>query len=301
MVLKTFDELLEHVKKMPRVKTVALVMAQDEHSLEAVFQVEKEGLLQALYIGDRQAIEQAAQKMGRAIPEERIYQADSPELAAQLGVELIREGKADYLMKGKLETGELLKPVVNKEKGLSKGGVMSHVAVNQIPMYHKLLLTTDGGMVPYPTLEQKKQLIDNAVEVLHGLGYEKPKVCVVTAIEKKNPKMPETVEAAALKQMNLEGAIAGCIVEGPISLDLALVEERGAVKGYESPCAGQADVLVLPNIHAGNILGKSLVEMAGAKMAGLVMGAQCPIVLTSRGSSAEEKYNSLLLACAVCR
>jgi phosphate butyryltransferase len=135
---------------------------------------------------------------------------------------------------------------------------------------------------------------------MNALGVPLPKVCLLAAVEKVNSKMPETVEAAALKEMNHAGTISNCIVEGPISLDLAMVKERSVVKGYESPCAGDADILVVPNIHAGNLLGKSFVEMAGAKMAGLVTGARCPIVLTSRGSSSEEKYNSLILACAVC-
>lgn len=300
MVLKTFEDIHARVKSAAAVKTVVLVRAEDEHSQEAIFQVERDGLLKAVFVGNRAAIKETAQKLGHTIEDARIYDAEDPASAAALGVTLIREGKADFLMKGKLETGELLKAVVNKETGLSKGSVMSHMAVNQIPSYHKLLVTTDGGMLPYPPLEQKKYIIENAVTALHALGYDDPKVCILTAVEKMNPKMPETMEAAALKEMNQTAHITGCTVEGPISLDLALVKERSVVKGYESPCAGEADVLVVPNIHAGNILGKTLVEMAGAKMAGLILGAKCPIVLTSRGSSAEEKYNSLILACAVC-
>ena len=300
MILKTFEELHALVRGAEEIRTVALVRAEDEHSQEAVFQVERDGLLKAVFIGNRQAIHETAQSLGQTIDDERIYDAEDPVSAAALSVQLVREGKADFLMKGKLETGELLKAVVNKTDGLSEGGVMSHIAVNEIPSYHKLLVTTDGGMLPYPTLEQKKHIVENAAAALRALGYECPKVCVLTAVEKMNPKMPETMEAAALKEMNQTGHLDGCLVEGPISLDLALVKERSVVKGYESPCAGDADILVVPNIHAGNILGKTLVEMAGAKMAGMILGARCPIVLTSRGSSAEEKYNSLILACAVC-
>ena len=165
--------------------------------------------------------------------------------------------------------------------------------------YHKMVLTTDGGMLPYPTLEQKKHIIENAVYVMNRLGYEEPKVCVLAASETPNPKMPESMEAAALKEMNQKGEIENCIVEGPISFDLAMVKEKAEIKGYESPCAGDADILIVPNIHAGNILGKCLIEMANSKMAGLIVGAQCPIVLTSRGASSEEKFNSLMLACIV--
>lgn len=300
MVLRTFDDVRQQVKGAAY-RTVVLVGAEDEHSQEAIFKVVEDGLVQAVFVGDRDGIHAVAQKLGKTIPEDRIYDAATPQEAAERGVQLIHEGVADFLMKGKLETADLLKPVINKETGLSKGGVMSHMSFNQVPTYHKLLVTTDGGMMTYPTLPQKRCIIENAVEALHALGCEKPKVCVLAAVEKVNPKMPETVEAAALKDMQIMGEIGGCIVEGPISLDLALVKERSVEKGYESPCAGDADVLLVPNVHTGNILGKTLVEMANTKMAGLVMGAKCPIVLTSRGSSVEEKYNALILACAVCR
>ncbi len=299
MLYRHFGELLSQVEKNEKKKTVALVRAEDAHSLEAVAEVVRRGLMDAVLIGNRAAIHEAAEAIGFPVEEGRIVDAEEPLAAAAVGVRLVKEGKADFLMKGKMQTSEILKPVVNKENGLSRGGVMSHVAVNEVPAYHKLLVTTDGGMLPYPTLEQKKNLIENAVDVLHRLGYENPKVGVLAAVEKPNPKMPESMEAAALKEMNQKGELNGCIVEGPISLDLALVKERSAVKGYESPCAGDVDILLVPNIHAGNILGKTLVEMAHAKMAGLIVGAQCPIVLTSRGSSAEEKLNSLLLASLV--
>lgn len=299
MVLKSFEDIHALVKRKKQPGRVALVRAEDPHALEAVLQVADEGLIDALYIGNRRAIHAVAAELGHTVDDAAILEAEDPASAAVLGVKLVREGKADFLMKGKMETAELLKPVVNKENGLSKNGVMSHAAVNQVPRYHKLLVTTDGGMLPYPTLEQKVGIVNNAVHLLNALGYEKPNVCILTAVEKMNPKMPETVEAATLKDMCASGEIRNCYVEGPISLDLALVKERSEVKGYVSPAAGEADILVAPNIHAGNLLGKSLVEMAGAQMAGLIMGAQCPIVLTSRGSSAEEKYNSLVLACAV--
>jgi phosphate butyryltransferase len=300
MNLKTFADVAARVKSTPEVKTVALVWAADEHSLESVFQVEKDGLLHYLLIGIRGDIKAAAEKLSRPVKDEEICDAATPLEAVQKGIELIKNGKAHFLMKGRLETAELLKPVVNKETGLSGKGVMSHVALNEIPAYHKLVISTDGGMLPYPNLEQKKCIVENAISVMNALGNKTPKVCILAAVEKVNEKMPETVDAAALKDMYTTGTIGNCILEGPISLDLAMVKERSIVKGYESPCAGDADILVVPNIHAGNLLGKSFVEMAGARMAGLVIGAGCPIVLTSRGSSSEEKYNSLVLACAVC-
>lgn len=299
MVFKKLEELLALVDPKANKKTVALVRAEDDHALGAVAEVVEKGLIDAILIGNREAIKETAAHLGVNVRDEQILDAQTPEEAATEGVKLIREGKADFLMKGKLETAQMLRPVVNKETGLGKGKVMSHVALTEIPSYHKLVITTDGGMLPYPTLEQKKQIIENAVEVLHRLGYENPKVCVLAASETPNPKMPESMDGVALKEMNQKGELTGCIVEGPISFDLAMVKERSVTKGYESPCAGDADILLVPNVHAGNMLGKSLTEMAHAKMAGLIMGAKCPIVLTSRGSSEEEKFNSLILACIV--
>jgi phosphate butyryltransferase len=175
---------------------------------------------------------------------------------------------------------------------------MSHVSIQEVPSYHKLLITTDGGMMMYPDLEQKKKIIENAVEVLHSLGYENPKVAVLAAVETVNPKMPESVDAGKLKEMNQNGEITGCIVEGPISYDIAMNKESGEIKGFVSPVAGDPDILIVPNITCGNILGKCLVYSAGAKMAGFIVGAKVPIVLTSRGSSSEEKYLSLVLSAA---
>ena len=292
MVYKKFEELLALVDTKADKKTVALVRAEDDHALEAVAEVVKKGLIDAVLVGNREAIKKTAEKIGFSVTDDQIVDAEDPESAAAEGVKLIREGRADFLMKGKLETSQMLRPVVNKQTGLNKGGVMSHVSL-------KMVLTTDGGMLPYPTLEQKKHIIENAVYVMNRLGYEEPKVCVLAASETPNPKMPESMEAAALKEMNQKGEIENCIVEGPISFDLAMVKEKAEIKGYESPCAGDADILIVPNIHAGNILGKCLIEMANSKMAGLIVGAQCPIVLTSRGASSEEKFNSLMLACIV--
>ena len=299
MVYKKFEELLALVDTKADKKTVALVRAEDDHALEAVAEVVKKGLIDAVLVGNREAIKKTAEKIGFSVTDDQIVDAEDPESAAAEGVKLIREGRADFLMKGKLESSQMLRPVVNKQTGLNKGGVMSHVSLTEVPAYHKMVLTTDGGMLPYPTLEQKKHIIENAVYVMNRLGYEEPKVCVLAASETPNPKMPESMEAAALKEMNQKGEIENCIVEGPISFDLAMVKEKAEIKGYESPCAGDADILIVPNIHAGNILGKCLIEMANSKMAGLIVGAQCPIVLTSRGASSEEKFNSLMLACIV--
>lgn len=295
-MLTSFSELIERARAEVHGARVVLAAADDPHSLEGIKDVADLGIVRPLLTGDRAAIEACLEQVGLKVDPEDIYEADGVDEAAARAVELVRTGAADFLMKGKMQTAELLHAVVNKEHGLGRGRTMSHMAVNEIPAYHKLLVTTDGGMLLAPSLDQKRDIILNAVEALHALGYDEPKVGVLAAAEKVNPKLVDSTDAAALKAQWEAGEITGCIVEGPISLDLALVPERSAQKGYESPVAGDVDALVAPNITCGNVLGKTLVEMAGAKMAGLVVGAACPIVLTSRGSSAEEKRNSLCLA-----
>lgn len=298
MEFHNFDEMIAHVKGQPRRARMAVAAAGDSHTIEAVLRARAEGIVQPILVGDKAAIEAALAELGETVPAEDIY--DVPELAAsaEKAVALVRESKAEFLMKGKLDTAILLKAVVNKEHGLGKGSVMSHFSIFEVPGYHKLLCPVDGGMVTYPTLEQKKAIIENTVGALRDMGYDCPKVGVLACVEKINPKMPETVEADALKQMNLRGEITGCLVEGPVSYDCAMSKEIAAFKGFESPVSGDCDVLVAPNIHAGNIMGKMLTITCGAKLAGMVVGAQCPIVMTSRGSSAEEKYLSIVLSAA---
>ncbi|MCD8152503.1 MAG: bifunctional enoyl-CoA hydratase/phosphate acetyltransferase [Clostridiales bacterium] len=298
MVLTNFDVLIEKVKGFPEPKRVVVAAAGDAHTLEAIKEAVDEGIVVPVLVGDKAKIQEIAGEIGLTVAEEDIYDVPDVVEAAQRAVALIREGKGDFIMKGKLETAQILKPVVNKETGLGTGRVMSHFVLDEIPNYHKLIVTTDGGMMTYPTLEQKKDIIVNTVETLKALGYENPKVACVAAVEKVNPKMPETVEADALKQMNKNGEIKDCIVEGPISLDIALSKEIADVKGFDSPVAGDADVILVPNIQVGNILGKSITVIAGGNMAGFIVGAQVPIVMTSRGSSAKEKYLSLVLAAA---
>lgn len=293
MVYQSFDELIERVKRNPQKRKLIAVAANDRHCIEAVLTARDGGLIEPILIGDMDIMKGLLDEAGAEIPE--MYGIPDVNDAAAFAVKLVNEGKGDILLKGKLETREILRPVVNKEAGLSTGGTMSFIAINEISWYHKLLFITDGGMVPYPTLEQKRDEINNAVTAMHNMGYENPKVAVLAAVETVNPKMPETVDGDALKRMNQSGEIPGCIVEGPVSLDIALRAEKAAAKGFVSEVAGDADLLVVPNIHCGNMLGKSMVE-SGGKMAGLALGAKAPILLTSRAASAEEKYLSIALA-----
>jgi phosphate butyryltransferase len=252
--------------------------------------------VEPILVGDKTKIMDILDRLHVGLSEEYIISAENDAEAASIAVQLINEGKADFIMKGKLQTADLLRAVVNKEKGIRTGSVMSHVAILEVPTYHKLIAITDGGMLLYPNLEEKKQIVENAVNTFLAMGYEKPKVAVLAAVETVNPKMPETVDADNLKKMNEHGELKNCIVEGPISYDLTMSKESAEIKGFESKVTGDADILIVPNITAGNILSKGLIYSGGAKMAGFIVGAKVPIVLTSRGSSTEEKYLSIVLS-----
>ena len=290
MEIKNFEEIIDKVKGYPSMKRMVIAAAGEEHTIKAALHARSEGIVKPILVGDKIEIDKILNKLGESIPEEDIYNVVDVKEAAEKSVELIRQGKGDFLMKGYLDTSVILKAVVNKEKGLGKGGVMSHFTMFEVPNYHKILVAVDGGMVTYPTLNQKKAIIENTVEVLRTYGYENPKVGVLACVEKVNPKMLETIEADELSKMNESGEISGCIVAGPISYDCAMDAEVAKIKRYEGPVAGNADILVAPNIHAGNIMGKMLTVTCKARMAGFIVGAKCPIVLTSRGSSTEEKY-----------
>lgn len=301
MSIKNFDELINKVKGFEEKRKVAIIAAHDEHTLEAVFRAVENNIIEPVLIGNAEEIKKIIKKLNKNLNHENIIDISNDIEAAYLGVELAAKGEVDFIMKGMIQTPDLLKAVVDKEKGLRTGNIMSHFVINEIPNYHKLLVTTDGGMMTYPDVDQKRQIIENAVNVLLQLGYEEPKVAVLAATENINLKMPESVDADKLKEMNQSGVITNCIVEGPISYDLTMSKEAAEIKGYNSPVSGDADVLIVPNITAGNILGKSLIYSAGAKMAGFIVGAKVPIVLTSRGSSSDEKYLSLVLCAAAAK
>lgn len=297
-MLKNLEAMAELVKANPNKKKIVLCCAHDEHSLDAVYEAYKDGIVTPVFVGKEAEINKICKEEGFDFGDVKIYDIDDDVECAKKAVELIRCGEGDFLMKGKMQTADLLKQVVNKETGLQVGKIMSHVGIFQIPKYHKLVVMTDGGMLVNPDLEKKEKIICNAVETLHNMGYENPKVGVLCAAEKLNEKAQESVDAAALKEMNLKGEISGCTVEGPISYDIALSKEIADFKGFDSPVAGDVDILIAPNMAAGNILGKSWSMTAGGEMAGIIVGSKAPIVLTSRGATAEEKYYSIVFAAA---
>ena len=282
-------------------KTVAVACAHDAHTLEAVLHANGEGILNYVLVGHRDEILRIGKELGHEIDPNTIVDADTDEDAARIAVELIREGKADFLQKGYMQTSTILKAVVNKQTGIGMGGIISHTALIEIPGYHKLLGVADGGMVPHPDLEQKKGIVRNAVEAFRSMGYDRPLVAAVCAAETVSPKIIETVDAAALKEAAAAGEFGDCYIEGPISLDLAMDKTSCEIKKYDSPVSGNTDILLVPYMAVGNIFVKGLLLYAGARMVGVVTGAKCPIALNSRSASFEEKYYSLMACAAICR
>jgi phosphate butyryltransferase len=299
MVIKNFNELIKKVQNFTEPKRVILVCAHDKNSLEAVQRAEKEGIVRSILIGNKEKIKQILDELSFEKNDKSIIDLQSDSDAANKSVEMIREHKADFIMKGKIQTSDLLKAVVNKETGLRTKETMSHIAFIEIPTYHKLLVITDAGMMLYPDIEGKKAILENSVKALLSLGYKNPKVAIIAAVEKVNPKMQESVDGEILKKMNENGEIKNCIIEGPISYDLAMSRRSAEIKNYTSPVTGDVDIMVVPNITTGNILVKSLVYSAKSKIAGLITGAKVPIVLTSRGATSEEKYLSLALCASL--
>ncbi|WP_258359118.1 bifunctional enoyl-CoA hydratase/phosphate acetyltransferase [Moorella sulfitireducens (nom. illeg.)] len=296
MVVKRFQEILDTLKADKEKRRVAVVGAEDDHTLHAVINAWQDGLIHPVLLGNRIEIEKVLETYGQKERDFEIIAVSSPEEGAREAARMVNRGQADCIMKGKIQTGALMKVLLDKESDLRTGRLISLVALMEVPAYHKLFAITDVGIVTYPTLEQKKELIANAVDVFHSLGISNPKVGLMAAVEEVNPKMPETIDAATLKEWNKQGLIQGCIVEGPISLDLAVSKEAARIKGFESEVAGDVDIMVVPEIVAGNMLAKALIQFCGAKTAGVVVGARVPLVIQSRSASHEEKYLALALA-----
>lgn len=295
-MIKSFEEVKEKLLASPVKRKVGVVAAHDEHTLDAVVMAARDGLVDPVLVGDSDAICRILKSLDYDPEKAEIIHVPDPSEAAKQVAALVREGKIDCVMKGKIETGPLMKVMVNRDYGIRKNETMSLVSFVESPYYHKVFAITDVGLLTYPDTNQKVAAICNAVEAFHALGTENPKVAILTAVEKVNPKMPETVEAAEIKKMNQEGKLAGCVVEGPISYDLAMDPESWKTKGYESPVAGDADLLVVPNIVAGNILIKCLSFTGGSKTCGVIMGAMVPLIITSRSSSVEDKFMSIVMS-----
>ena len=291
-MIKNFAELIDRLLQDPVKKKVAVVCAQDEHTLEAVIKAYKEKLISPVLIGEKEGIEAILKKEGADLSGAEIIDITDPSECARKACALAREGKVDAIMKGHLDTKTLMKVLVNKEDGISISKVMNILAFMESPYYHKLFTLTDVGLLTYPTKEQKQMALENAVRAYKALGEKNPKIAVLSAMEGVNSKLEQTVEAAEIKKEGIKGAI----VEGPISLDLAMDKEACAIKGYESPVAGDADILLVPDIVAGNLAAKSMTVLGGCKTGGVVVGGLIPVILVSRAATVTDKYLAIVMA-----
>lgn len=293
---KNFSDLLSRVSACKK-KTLSVAVAQDKAVLEAVKAAKERGISDAILVGDEAKIREIAAELEMEMNDYTVIDEPDTVAASLKAVQLVHEGKADMYMKGLLDTKTFLKSVLDKEVGLRTGKPLSHVCVFEIPGIDRLLFLTDVAFMPYPTLEDKVNIINYTVEIANACGVDMPKVAPLAAVEVVNPKMPVTVEAAELTKMNEEGKITGCIVDGPLSLDIALYKEAAEEKGaLGRKVAGDADILLFPDIHAGNLVYKAIVHMVDAKNGNILTGTKAPVILTSRSDSCEVKVNSIALA-----
>jgi len=278
-------------------KTIAVAAAEDDVVLEAVTKAFEYGIAIPVLCGNSIKIKSIAQEKNINISKFEIIDTKNP---ANTAVSLVREGKADMLMKGLLHTAELLRAVLNKEKGLRGQGILSHVSILHSPILNRMFLLTDAAMVMYPDLKTKIELVRNAVTAAHGMGIGSPKVAPLAAVEVVNSDMQATIDAATLTIMNQRGQITDCVIDGPLAMDLALSEEAVRHKGINSPVAGNADILLMHNIEAANSTLKAFTVGGNCLFGGIIMGAAAPIVLASRSDSEKSKLYSIACASSIC-
>jgi len=292
-MLRSLDEVIEMVKG--KKKIVAIAGAEDKEAVKAIYEARELGV-SAILFGKKEIVEKNLEEIGIEYP---IVDCRTEEEASKEAVKSVVQGDAHIVMKGLVKTSTLLKAVLDKECGLRTDRLLSHVAVVEVPGVNRLIFITDGGMVIRPTLEQKVQIIQNAVDIARKLGYEMPKVGIIAAVETVNPDMPETMEAALLAKMNERGQIKNCKIDGPLGIDNALSIYAAEVKGVKGEVAGHADILVVPDIHSGNFLGKSAVYFANGRIAGIIAGAKAPVIVISRADTSDSKFASIALAMAL--
>lgn len=296
---KGFDDIISKINECS-MKTVSVAVAQDSAVLEAVKAAKERKIANAILVGDEEKIKAVAASIHMDLADFTIIHEPDDIQASLTAVKLAHDGKADMYMKGLIDTKNFLKSVLDKEVGLRTGGALSHVCVFEVPGIEQLLFLTDVAFMTYPTLEDKVNIIKNTLPVAKACGIDCPKVAPLAAVEVVNPKMPVTVDAAELTRMNAEGEITGCIIDGPLSLDLAIDPEAAMHKGAtDRKIQGDADILLFPDIHAGNLVYKAMVHMVPVKNGCILTGTKVPVILTSRSDTFETKVNSIALASVV--
>lgn len=299
MKITCFEDLVMIAKS--RRSVVAVVGAHENHTLEAVMHAKREGISNAILIGDAKQICEIIEEDGGDKSAFEIIDAKSKDEALVYAIEAIKSGHADTLMKGKIESGDFLRSVLSRDSGLRGDNLLSVVGLYETRTFHKIFAVSDFAMNIAPSLEDKKSIIENAAGLLQKLGINSPKIAVLSETERMNPKVAASVDAAELKRMWMSGWLESCILEGPIAFDLAMDKSAAEIKGFDSPVAGDADLLIVPDIVAGNIFVKCLTTMAGANTAGIVLGAKIPVILPSRSATCDDKYYSIALAAASAR
>jgi phosphate acetyltransferase len=295
-----YQRLIDYCKGLPPMPT-AVAHPCDKSSLEGAVEAARLGLIAPILVGPRERIETVARENGISLGDLPIVEAPYSEAAAAAAVQLVREGKAEALMKGSLHTDELMGAVVKRESGMRTGRRVSHCFVMDVPGHEDALIITDAAVNIAPTLEEKMDILQNAIDLGHALLFKEVRVAVLSAMETVNPKVPSTVEAAALCKMVDRHQITGALVDGPLALDNAIDPEAAKIKKIDSPVAGRANVLMVPDLEAGNMLAKSLSFLAGADAAGIVLGARVPIILTSRADSMMTRLASCAVAALVAK
>lgn len=290
---KNMEDVISAAKSLPNRQRLVVAAAQDKDVLEAVGDAVNWGIVSAILVGDEEKITAIAGEIGLDLAKCTLVPETDPIQAARKAVAMVASGHGDLVMKGKVGTADILRAVLDKEQGLRTGKLLSHVTALDIPGYDRLLFMTDGAMNIAPDLGQKVQIIQNAVDAAMAVGLTQPKVAVLAAVELVNPDMPAAMEAALLAKMADRRQIKGAVVDGPLALDNAVSLHSAEVKGIDSPVAGKADILVVPDIEAGNVLYKSIVYFAKARVGGVIAGAKAPVVLTSRSDSHQAKLDSI--------
>ena len=293
-----YERLLARCKEIAPTPT-AVAHPCDESSLRGAVEAAEMGIIRPLLVGPRSKIEEVARAAGLNIAPYELFDVEHSHAAADMAVQLAREGRAELLMKGSLHTDELMAAIVRSGTGLRTERRISHCFIMDVPNLDRAIIITDAAINIFPTMEDKVHIIQNAIDLAHSLGIEKPKVAILSAMETINPKLQSTIEAGALCKMADRGQITGGILDGPLALDNAIDIDAAKIKKIESPVAGKADILVVPDLEAGNMLAKSLSFMADADAAGIVLGARVPVILTSRADSVLTRLASCAVAALV--
>lgn len=295
MAIRTLDEMVEEARRLGP-KTAAVAAAADPEVLVAMDEAEREGLAHSILVGDAPRVERLRAELGLTLAHAEVVHEPDVHRAAAQAVALARTGRAQIVIKGQLKTSDLLGAALDRERGLRDRHLLAHVGIFEVPGFDRLLYLSDSGVVLYPDIYQKLEILRMAVDVAHRFGLREPKVAILSASELVHPKMRSSVEALALAKMAEQGWVEGAVVEGPLTLDVAVSPAAAAAKGIKGLVAGQADLLIVPGVEAGNTMAKAIQYFGRGRMAGLVVGAKVPIIINSRADTAETRFLSLAMA-----